>query len=65
MEYSVYSRILVATRDIKPGETIFSERPLVAGPAKASDTDGQDITVCIQCLNKVSKKFKSSFPKFQ
>ncbi len=44
---TLFGRILVATREIHPGELIFAERPLVVGPA------GKFKDVCLVCLKRV------------
>ena len=44
-------RTLRATRDIRAGEIIFEEKPLLSGPPKSSHP------LCLVCLNPVSHVF--------
>ena len=45
------SRYIVATRDIRAGEIIFEESPLVVGPNAVSTPQ------CIMCHSKVSSTY--------
>ena len=44
-------RFLVATRDLKPGEMIISETPLVIGPQAVT------IPVCLACYKPATNKY--------
>ena len=44
-------RFLVATRDLKPGEMIISETPLVMGPQAVT------IPVCLACYKPATNKY--------
>ena len=44
-------RYLVATRDLKPGEMIISETPLVMGPQAVT------IPVCLACYKPATSKY--------
>ena len=44
-------RYLVATRDLKPGEMIISETPLVIGPQAVT------IPVCLACYKPATSKY--------
>ena len=48
-------RMMVATRDIQPLETILEERPLVTGPCR----DGS--LVCVECLVSIKSTVTSSY----
>ena len=50
-------RILVAKKDINPGELIFSEFPLISGPAKTTSTNSDP--VCLICLKRVLNEDQS------
>ena len=44
-------RYMVATRDLKPGEMIISETPLVIGPQAVT------IPVCLACYKPATNKY--------
>jgi len=48
--HEVYGRVLVATRDIKPGEVVLKEAPLIKGPSQITGP------VCVGCLQAVEQK---------
>ena len=45
-------KYLVASRDLKEGEVLFSEPPLVVGPV------GVTLPVCLACYNIVGDDYK-------
>ena len=45
-------RYIVATRDLKPGELILTESPLVIGPMAVT------VPICLGCYKNIDGKIK-------
>lgn len=56
----VRGRYLSALRDIKQGEIIFQERPLVVGPCGIGIEKSKAFSTCLGCYKNVTTLYKCS-----